>query len=72
MMTLTELVRILKKASPTQIDPPIMKMIEEVDLKSEQAVRDMLAEVYKSGFYSLVDPFIAVMCDPKFIANYPL
>jgi hypothetical protein len=71
-MSLVELVKILKTAPPTQIDPPIREMIEKVDLTSETAVREMLAEVYKSGFYASVTPFVARLCDPAFTKDYPL
>ena len=72
MMTLTELVGLLRTAPATQIDPPIMKLIKEVDLKDEKAVREMLNEVYKSGFYASVTPFVATMCDPQYTKDYPL
>jgi hypothetical protein len=72
IMTLTELVVMLRTAPPTQIDPPIRELIYKVDLTNETAVREMLAEVYKSGFYASVTPFVATLCDPKFTKDYPL
>ncbi len=71
-MTLTEIVNILRTAPESQIDPPIRELIEKVDLTNEQAVRDILTEVHKSGFYGSVTPFVATLCDPKFTKDYPL
>ena len=71
-MNLVTLVKLLKTAPPTQIDPPIRELIEKVDLTNETAVRAMLLEVYQSGFHAQISSFVAAMVDPKFTKDYPL
>lgn len=71
-MTLQKLVELVKTAPPTQMDDWLMQKLNEVDIEDEVKVRAVLEEIYKSGFYGNVTPFVATLVDPKFTKDYPL